>query len=314
MIKKLLLSVFALGTMQIFAQNFSVMYPFTSVSSSTAGNTGTLDPTPSPTATGLSFSSFSAVGTPTDASASGAFCFDTWDQGAMNGNNLTFTGSVNPAKYYMVTLTPNVSATVSINSIMFNVSRSSTGPRHWVVRGSADTYSNNLPASIVANPNLSVVPTNVFFWSLDTYTVTSGKQEAGNMISRGASYSAQTSPMSFRWYPYDAESTAGTFRLDTVIFNGTNHVMVGLNKVTTDLNAKFTLYPNPSTDGIVTIAANSEFEKVEVLNILGAVISTENGVEGNKIKMDLGSLPAGTYFVRVSNGNKSKTEKLIISK
>jgi hypothetical protein len=313
MIKKLLLSVFALGTMQIFAQNFSVMYPFTGVASGTA-NTGTLDPTPSPTATGLTFGSFTAVGTPSAPSASGSFCFDTWDLGATNGNNITFTGSVNPAKYYMVTLTPSGSATISINSITFNTSRSSTGPRHWAVRGSADSYSNNLPASIVANPNLTVVPTNVFLWALDTYTVASGKQEAGNMISPGASYSAQTSPMSFRWYPYDAESTAGTFRLDTVIFNGTNHVMVGLNKVTTDLNAKFTLYPNPSTDGIVTIAANSEFEKVEVLNILGAVISTDNGVEGNKIKMDLGSLAAGTYFVRVSNGEKSKTEKLIITK
>jgi hypothetical protein len=313
MIKKLLFSALTFVALGASAQSFNAMYHFSSVQSGTA-NTGTVDPTPVPTASGVTFGSFIAMGTPTDVSASGSFAFDTWDGGATNGNNLTFTGSVNSGKYYGVTLTPMPNSTVTLNSISFHVSRSSTGPRHWVVRGSADTYSTNLSASIQANPNLSVVPTNVFFWSLDSYTVTGGKQEPGNIVTPGASYSAQTSPMAFRWYPYDAEGNAGTFRIDTVVFSGMATVMVGLNKVSMELNSKFNLYPNPSHDGIVTIDAKNNFTKVEVINLLGAVVASQNGILEDKIKLDLGTLPEGTYFVRVSNGEKSTTEKLIISR
>lgn len=314
MIKKLLFTALTLGALHISAQSFSGMYHFTGVMSGTA-STGTLDPTPTPTATGLTFGSFSAVGTPSNPSAGGVFAFDTWGVGATNGNNVTFTGSIDPAKYMMVTLTPAANATVNFTSITFNISRSGTGPRHWAVRGSLDSYSTNLTATIApTNTNISVTTGDVFFWDLDTYTVTGGKQERGSTINLGTPYSNQTNPVSFRFYPWDAEGTAGTFRLDTVIFNGTNVIMAGINKVTTDLNSKFSLYPNPSNDGVVTIEAKNNFNKIEVLNILGAVVAQQNGVLADKIKLDLSTLPQGTYFVRISTGDKVSTEKLILSR
>ena len=315
MIKKLLFSALTFCAISISAQNFNVMYHFSGVQSGTA-STGTLDPTPTPTAAGLTFGSFSAVGTPTSPTSSGAFAFDNWDGGATNASDITFTGSVNPAKYMMVTLTPAANSTVTLNYMAFHMARSGTGPRHWAVRGSADSYSVNLTATISpANANLSVTPTDVFFWAMDSYTVVSGKQEAGSRVNLAvAAYSNQTSPMSFRYYPYDAEGNAGTFRLDTVVFNGNATVMVGLNKVTTDLNSKFTLYPNPSNDGIVSIEAKGNFNKVEVINLLGAVVATQNGILADKIKIDLGTLPEGTYFVRISNNEKVITEKLIITR
>ena len=130
MIKHLLsISILFLG-LNGFSQSFNVMYDFGSVMSGTA-NTGTLDPTPPPTATGLTFGSFMAVGTPTNTQANGVFAFSGWDATITNGNDAysSYTGAINPAKYYEVTITPN-SSTVSLSSITFNMSRSSTGPRN----------------------------------------------------------------------------------------------------------------------------------------------------------------------------------------
>lgn len=315
MIKKLLLSIFALSVVQLSAQSFSAMYHFSSVQSGTA-NTGTLDPTPTPTANGLTFGAFSAVGTPSSTSANGVFAFDSWDLGATNASDITFTGSINPAKYYAVTLSPSANSTINITSVAFNMSRSGTGPRHWAVRGSMDTYSVNLTATISpSNSNIAVTAGDVFFWSLDSYTVTGGKQERGSMINLAStSYSNVTNPVSFRFYPWDAEGNAGTFRLDTVIFNGSASVFVGLNKVTTELNSGFKMYPNPSTDGIVTIEAKSNFSKVEVINILGSLVATTSSKEEDKIRLDLNTLPEGTYFVRITNGNSTHTEKLILNR
>ena len=89
MIKKLLFMALTFCAISISAQNFNGMYHFSSVTQST----GLVDPTPTPTAAGLSFGSFSAVGTPSQPSASGAFCFDAWDGGATNASDITFTGS-----------------------------------------------------------------------------------------------------------------------------------------------------------------------------------------------------------------------------
>ena len=72
MIKHLLsISILFLG-LNAFSQSFSVMYDFGSVMSGTA-NTGTVDPTPPPTAAGVTFGSFMAFGTPTATSANGVF-------------------------------------------------------------------------------------------------------------------------------------------------------------------------------------------------------------------------------------------------
>jgi hypothetical protein len=105
--------------------------------------------------------------------------------------------------------------------------------------------------------------------------------------------------------------------MDTVVLNGTAtfSLGVGLPTLSHDLNAKFKLYPNPSANGLVTVEAiNSNFTKLEVVNILGAVVASQNATLNEKINLDLTTLPTGTYFVRMTSGAKVTTEKLIISK
>lgn len=319
MIKHLLsISILFLG-LNGFSQSFSVMYDFGSVASGTA-NTGTVDPTPPPTAPGVTFGSFSAVGTPTSTSASGVFAFSGWDATIANGNDAyaTYTGAINPAKYYEVTITPN-SSTVSLNSITFNMSRSSTGPRNWAVRSDKSTFANNINASVVGtNTNINVQTGNVFFWALDSYTVSGGKQEVGSTITlSGPNYVNQTVPTTFRFYAWNAESGAGTFRIDTVRFSGTVGGASGINEFTQDLNSTIKIYPNPSNDGVVFLDTKKiNFTKIEVVNILGSTVAVENNESAlnGKIRLDLNTLPSGTYFVRVSSGTKVYTERFFITK
>ncbi|HWY12176.1 MAG TPA: T9SS type A sorting domain-containing protein [Bacteroidia bacterium] len=316
------ISLLFLG-LNVFSQSFSAMYPFTSVVTGSA-NTGTVDPTPPPTAAGITFGSFSAVGTSTAPAAGGVFCFTGWDATISSGNDAyaTYTGAINPAKYYEVTITPN-SSTVTLNSITFNISRSSAGPRNWAVRSDRSTFANNILASVVGtNTNINVQTNNVFFWALDSYTVVSGKQEAGSTITlSGPNYLNQTLPTAFRFYAWNAESGAGTFRIDTVRFSGTVSGASGIAEYTQDLNSAFKIYPNPSNDGIIYLETKKIIPiaigtKIEVVNILGSTIAIENkeAAASEKIKLDLNTLPSGTYFVRVTSGNKVYSERFFITK
>lgn len=302
-----------------FSQSFTAMYDFSSVVGGTVANTGTVDPTPPPTVTGITFGSFMAFGTPTNTSASGVFAFSAWDVGVAGGNDVysTYTAAINAGKYYEVSVTPNATS-VTLNSITFNMSRSSTGPRTWVVRSNKDSYAANLPASVSGNTNINVQATNVFFWALDSYTVSGGKQEAGGTINlSGPNFTNQTTPYTFRWYAYNAESNAGTFRIDTVRFNGTVGGTSGLAEYSQDLNSTIKIYPNPSNDGVIYLDTKKiNYSKIEVVNILGSVITIENksATPNEKIKLDLNTLPSGTYFVRVTSGSKVYTERFFIAK
>lgn len=92
-----------------------------------------------------------------------------------------------------------------------------------------------------------------------------------------------------------------------------NPVFVGI-KENNKTQSKFKLFPNPSNNGIVTLKADNDFTKVEVVNQLGSVVLSKSTspVDG-KISLDLSSVAAGVYYVRISSANKLQTEKLVIT-
>ncbi len=317
MIKNLLSATLLFLSFNVFSQAFSGMYPFSGVATGTA-STGTTDPTPPPTAIGLTFGSFSAVGTSTTPSAGGVFSFSGWDLGATNAVDTysTFTGSLNAAKYYEVTLTPSSGYAIDLTSITFNMLRSSTGPRNWSVRSNKDSYTNNLQASVGTNTAISVVGSNIFLWNVDTYTTTA-QQKGSTVTLSGPNFTSQTTPYTFRFYAWNAESGAGTFRVDTVTFTGLATSGAGIANYTQDLNSAIKIYPNPSNDGIVFLDTKKiNYSKIEVVNLLGSVVAIEDkeATQNDKIRLDLNTLPSGTYFVRITSGTKVYTERFFISK
>ncbi|MCW3105181.1 MAG: hypothetical protein JWO09_3621 [Bacteroidetes bacterium] len=199
------------------AQSFSGLYAFDSVKTTS----GVTDPSPLPTATGVTFGSFSAMGTPANPNATARFSFTDWATGATNGETVyaNLTGAVSTAEYYEVTVAPAAGYTISLSSITFSFGRSGTGVRTYAVRSDADGYAANLPASISpANPNLSVQAGDVFFLNAD---ITTTSQNGSTITLSGASFSGLSGPRTFRFYGWNAEATTGTFSIDNVTINGT---------------------------------------------------------------------------------------------
>jgi len=198
-------------TLGVRAQNFTSTYAFGSVTAST----GLTDPTPVPTATGVTFGAFHAVGTPVNPNAGGRFSFTNWPGGAISGSN-TFTGSINTGQYYEVTISPVAGYTLSLSSISFTMQRSATGVRQYAVRSSLDIYADNVDATInPANANLQVVPTNIF----QVADLGSPGAENGSTLDLSG-FTNLASPVTFRFYGWNSEGTGGTFSIDNVVVAG----------------------------------------------------------------------------------------------
>jgi len=327
MIKKLLfIGMITITSQKWYSQSFNLIYLFTNVTT----GTGTLDPTPTPTVTGVTSGSWTSVGTGSASSGGGYFSFTQWGTGATNGNNSTFTGSLDPGKYYELNLTPQSNYMITLNSMTFGSARSGTGVRNWAVRTGQDGFNANIPATYTAlgsaatassAPLVTIQNGDTFFWSDDAFSTSVIAGAAFNNICEAtfpaASHSNIISGISIRVYAWNAEGAGGTFRLDTVNLKGiaTFSLGTGFNKVSHDLNAKIKLYPNPSAKGFAFIeSAKLTNAKIEILNILGKVVSTKINTNGTeKVQLDLANLPAGNYFVRMITSEGVYSEKLIIT-
>ena len=201
--------------------SFSASYDFSGVVLNSGGGT---DPTPPPTATGVTFSSFKSVGASSNPNAGGRFSFTSQPLGGVNGSDdfSQFTGSLSTTAYFEVTMTPLSQIELELDTISFTAQRSGTGVRNYSVRSSLDGFTANLPASISsANANLAVGPGNEFQWVLDSVTTA----QNGSLITPGSSYASLTVPVTFRFYGWNAEGSAGTFSVDNVNFSGSTRMV-----------------------------------------------------------------------------------------
>jgi len=75
---------------------------------------------------------------------------------------------------------------------------------------------------------------------------------------------------------------------------------------------KFSIFPNPSSDKNVTIAyAGADKANVTVFSVTGAKVF-ETIVNGTKPNLNLSSLSSGMYIIKLTAGNATATQKLVI--
>lgn len=303
--KKLyILSLTLLAGAMSYGQAFTATYDFASVTTTS----GTTDPTPVPTAPGVTFGSFSVVnpnlpGTVTGSSGAGRFSFPNQPLGATTGVDTyaTLTGSVNTAVYYQVVLTPAAGQGLSISSLTFRSQRSGTGVRTYVVRSSVDNFATNLPASIVANDNVNIQSGNVFFWTLDAFT----QGVNGNTVTLGSGFTNLTAPVTFRIYGYNAEANGGNFSIDDVAFTGATSTL----GVKDNAIAGLKVYPNPVTGGKFFISSEANTEKaVVIFDVLGKQVLNTTATES----VNVSNLKGGVYIVKITEDGKTATRKLVI--
>ncbi len=150
---------------------------------------GTTDPTPVPTATGLTFGSFSETGfTGANSVANGRFGFA----------GMTDT-SLNVTKYFTVTLTPTGSDPLDLDTISLSFTSTGLGPKNLAVQSSLDGFSSNI------------------------FSTTSSIQgtTATDLITLSSAFDALTAPVTFRIYAWGASGAPGNLSLNNVTFSGT---------------------------------------------------------------------------------------------
>ena len=79
--------------------------------------------------------------------------------------------------------------------------------------------------------------------------------------------------------------------------------------VPTNQKKSFTYAPNPVKD-ILTIQANENLKWVSIINIMGQIISTQI-FDQELVRLDMTSVPTGTYFIKIQGENNQSTFKVI---
>ncbi|MFT5601227.1 MAG: PKD repeat protein [Flavobacteriales bacterium] len=105
-------------------------------------------------------------------------------------------------------------------------------------------------------------------------------------------------------YPVTLTVTSANGCINSIIIDVT---IQGLS--ITENQVSFKMYPNPATD-IVTIKTIRNSSKIEVINLIGETVYTAKS-NGNTT-INVSEISKGAYFIRVTEGTASSTQKLII--
>lgn len=116
------------------------------------------------------------------------------------------------------------------------------------------------------------------------------------------------------WYPIDI--VADTFPctlLDSAYIYGPNSV-----PEVDGASPQISIYPNPAK-GVITVEMKSEKLKVnndgiEIYNMLGEKVYSTFNIQNSTFKIDISSLPAGQYMLRVYNQRQSITKPFEVVK
>ena len=72
-----------------------------------------------------------------------------------------------------------------------------------------------------------------------------------------------------------------------------------------------TVYPNPAGEQ-VAIASASAVERLELYSVMGHLVRRKTGLDAERVLLDVGDLPAGTYLLRCWNGSGLHRVKLVV--
>ncbi|MBN2681629.1 MAG: T9SS type A sorting domain-containing protein [Bacteroidales bacterium] len=92
---------------------------------------------------------------------------------------------------------------------------------------------------------------------------------------------------------------------------GIDNVRVSdVTKINSNIAAEFSVYPNPFSDNLLIINKTGKNLEIKLSNLSGQIVKEQSSVSG-RINISTQNLPSGFYYLQVSDGNFSKTEKLV---
>lgn len=78
-----------------------------------------------------------------------------------------------------------------------------------------------------------------------------------------------------------------------------------------DEKMNISLFPNPSSNFIQISGLKNEKVTLQIFDNLGKILKAESFISENQKTVDIHDLPAGMYYVRISQNNESKTLKFL---
>jgi len=77
--------------------------------------------------------------------------------------------------------------------------------------------------------------------------------------------------------------------------------------------ADVTVYPNPSYDQKINIHSENDLDEIQLVNINGQIMLQIQKPVANDHNYELGNLPQGFYFLKLSAGNQTTTKKVLVN-
>jgi hypothetical protein len=171
----------------------------------------------------------------------------------------------------------------------YNITVSLTGSGKKGFQVSPQDISGNVFGSLIAGLGTKIVGTKY--------------------ITHTAEKTANSSSWTFQWIAPAAGKGAVTFYgAFAITRNATKKsTLIILEEstvqgVSNEANAKISVYPNPATDFIqIKLMDPISNGKAMLFDLNGKLVLTEN-FESNEISMNVQSIPAGNYYLRVTDG------------
>lgn len=184
-------------------------YDFNSITNAS----GTTDTANAPANNYVTLGHFSASGVSSSPIDSARFSYTKWATGGVSGDTAfaNQTGALDAAKYYSFTVTPKWGHSMTPTSITFDAKRNLTGVKSFAVRSSVDGYAANLTATYAPADTSINIRGNSFYYKTDTDLVKNGCK-----ITLGTTFRDLLTPVTFRFYGWNAEDSTGTFSIDNV--------------------------------------------------------------------------------------------------
>ena len=98
------------------------------------------------------------------------------------------------------------------------------------------------------------------------------------------------------------------FKQETILDATAHFILLGIESSTNEVEMK--LYPNPAFER-VNVECNERINSIQILNYLGQTLFTHI-VNGEKTTLDISTMNAGTYFIKINTDNCTFSRKLIV--
>lgn len=200
--------------------------------------------------------------------------------GSFSAVNFTLEPQVDTSEYFDFGIAANSSFYLSLDSIVVGERRSNTGIRRFAVRSSLDNFTNDL--------QVFDVPDSASF-------------RYNQKVSLGEAYKniADGTPVHFRYFGFQAESNAGTWRLDSIrVYGVITNSPLAIQSLESIKSIQ--IYPNPGSDILQINGQLSDNESIIIYSSQGKKMTASQS-PSTSWTINTKEWPAGLYFIRKGN-------------